>query len=246
MTNKHSNATMKSIIMLSLLLSFIICNYTLAQDKGPRSFGEQGKNKKYTSFAFGMGAAYGNNTSLNTFIGYELLNYNTLTESQKLKDFRTAFEFFGNVERQVSKSLAVKLDYSYLIKSNNVSSYPSSKFDYNNHQIVLILNYIIPGEYHFLKFGAGAGPVFSSFESVSGTTRNGTYTATGILAKAEGTFSIQMGKNLAGYLNGYVGNVFAGNLKGSDGKELKNAAGENVNLSSFMIGLRLGVEFYIF
>ena len=246
MTNKNFIATMKSIVMLSLLLSFVTCNYSLAQNKGPRSFGEQGKNKKYTSFALGMGAAYGNNKSLNTFIGYELPNYNTLTASQQLKDFRTAFEFFGNVERQVSKNLALKLDYSYLIKSNSVSLYPSNTFDYNNHQIVLTLNYVMPGEYHFLKFGAGAGPVFSSLESISSTTRSGTYTSTGIMAKAEGTFSIQMGKNLAGYLNGYVGNVFAGNLKGSNGNELKSVTGENVNLSSFILGLRLGIEFYIF
>jgi hypothetical protein len=248
MTNKSFGykATVKSLLMFSLLLSFIACNYTVAQEKTPRAFGDQGKNKKYTSFAFGMGAAYGNNTSLNTFISYELPNYNTLSDNQKLKDFGTGFEFFGNVERQVLKNLAVKLDYSYLIKSNKVSSYPNNSYDYKNHQIVLILNYVIPGQYHFLKFGAGAGPVFSSLESVSYIINNGTYTSTGVLAKAEGTFSIQMGKNLAGYINGYIGNVFAGNLKGSDGKELKNAAGDTVNLSSFMLGLRLGIEFYIF
>lgn len=246
MRNKHFKATMKSITMLLLLLSFIACSNLSAQEKAPRSFGQQGKYNKYTSFAFGMGAAYGNNKSLNTFIGYELPGYNYLTDNQKLTDFRTAFEFFGNVERQVAKNLAVKLDYSYLIKSNKVAYYPSYTYDYNNHQIVLVLNYVMPGEYYFLKFGAGAGPVFSSLESVSYITNSGTFTSTGVLAKAEGTFSIQMGKNLAGYLNGYIGNVFAGNLKGSDGKELKNAAGDTVNLSSFMIGLRLGVEFYIF
>lgn len=246
MTKQNIKAAMKSIIMLTLLLSFIVCGNLIAQEKAPRSFGEQGKNKRYTSFALGMGAAYGNNSSLNTFIGYELPNYNTLSDNQKIKDFRTAFEFFGNVERQVSKNLAMKLDYSYLIKSNRVTSYPNNTFDYNNHQIVLTLNYIIPGDYHFFKVGAGAGPVFSSLESVSYITNSGTFTSTGLMAKAEGTFSIQMGKNLAGYINGYVGNVFAGNLKGGDGKELKNAAGENVNISSFMIGLRLGVEFYIF
>jgi len=246
MTKQRIIAAMKSTTMLTLLLSFIMCSNLFAQEKAPRSFMEQGKNRKYTSFAFGMGAAYGNNKSLNTFIGYELTNYNTLTDNQKLKSFNTAFEFFGNVERQVSKNLALKLDYSYLIKSNKVTMYPSNTFDYNNHQIVLTLNYVMPGDYHFLKFGAGAGPVFSSLESISSTTRSGTYTSTGIMAKAEGTFSIQMGKSLAGYINGYVGNLFAGNLKSNNGNELKSVTGENVNLSSFMIGLKLGIEFYIF
>lgn len=246
MIKLNIKTALKSITILTLLFSFVMCSGISAQEKAPRSFGEQGKNKRYTSFALGMGASYGNNSSLNTYIGYELPNYNTLSDNQKLKDFRTGFEFFGNVERQFTKSFAVKLDYSYLTKSNRVSSYPNNTFDYFNHQIVLTLNYVIPGDYHFFKIGAGAGPVFSSFESVSGTTRNGTYTSTGVLAKAEGTFSIQMGKNLAGYINGYVGNVFAGNLKGSNGTELKNAAGDSVNLNSFTIGLRLGIEFYIF
>lgn len=237
---------MKSAIMLSLLISFIACNISIAQEKAPRSFGEQGKNKKYTSFALGMGASYGNNKSLNTFIGYELPNYNSLVDNQKLTDFRTGFEFFGDVERQLSKNLAIKLDYSYFGKSNKVSSYPSNSFDYNSHQIVLILNYVIPGEYHFLKFGAGAGPVFSSLDSKSYFSNVGVYTSTGVLAKAEGTFSIQMGKNLAGYLNAYVGNMFGGTLKDNNSNDLKNINGEAVNLSSFMIGLRLGIEFYIF
>jgi hypothetical protein len=238
--------TTKIIFILSLFISFVMCGNTNAQDNGPRPFGQQGKNKRYTSFALGMGAAYGNNKSLNTFIGYELPDYNNLSDNLKLTDFRTAFEFFGNVEKQVLKNLALKLDYSYLIKSNKLNSYPNNSFDYNNHQIVLTLNYVIPGEYHFLKFGAGAGPVFSSLNSKSYITNVGTYTSTGFMAKADGTFSIQMGKNVAGYLNGYVANVFAGNLKDSNNKELKNASGDTVNLSSFMMGLRLGVEFYIF
>jgi hypothetical protein len=246
MKNRTFNFKAKSIFMLFVLLSFISINNSFSQEKTPRSFGDQGKNKRYTSFALGMGAAYGSNKSLNTFIGYELPGYNYLTDNQKLRDFRTAFEFFGNIERQVSKNIAVKLDYSYLVKSNSVTSFPNNTFDYNNHQIVLTLNYVIPGAYHFIKFGVGAGPVFSSLDSKSYITNVGTYTSTGIIAKAEGTFSIQMGKNLAGYINGYAGNVFAGNLKDSNKNDLKNVSGDTVSLSSFMIGLRLGIEFYIF
>ena len=193
-----------------------------------------------------MGAAYGNNKSLNTFIGYELPNYNTLNDNQKLTDFRTGFEFFGNIEKQILKNLALKLEYSYFVKSNNLNFYPNNSFDYANHQIVFSFNYIIPGEYHFIKFGVGAGPVFSSLDSKSYFTNNGIFTAAGIMTKADGTFSLQMGENFGGYLNAYVGNIFGSNLKDSENKELKNVNGDNVNLSSFMIGLRLGIEFYIF
>ena len=236
---------MKTTIAAAILL-MLFGSILQAQDGGTIPFSKQNKGGYYTSFAAGMGAAYGNNSSLNTFISYELPNYNNLTENQKLKDFRTGFEFFGNIERQFAKPLAVKLDYSYFIKSNKLDAYPNNSYDYTNHQITLGLNYIIPGDYYFLKFGLGAGPVFSSLDSKSYINNIGTYTSTGLLAKAEGTFSIQIGKNMAGYINGYVGNTFNGSLKDSNGKELKNAANENVNLSSFMLGVRIGIEFYIF
>lgn len=233
-------------ISIIFMVSFLMYGNIYSQENGSLSFAKLNKNKNYTSFAFGMGASYGNNKSLNTFIGYELPNYNTLTENQKLSEFRTGLEFFANAERQITKNIAIKVDYGYFIKSNKLDMYQANSFDYTNHQIYLGLNYIIPGEYHFLKFGIGGGPVFSSLDSKSYINNIGIFTSTGILAKAEGTFSVQMGKNLAGYLNGYVGNVFSGTLKDSNGNELKNVIGDPVNLSSFMLGLRLGIEFYIF
>lgn len=241
---------MRTVKRIRIVIFFMMClsmySNLFSQENGSLSFAKQNKNKHYTSFAFGMGASYGNNKSLNTFIGYELPNYNTLTESQKLSDFRTGLEFFVNAERQVTKNIGLKIDYGYFIKSNKLDLYQSNSYDYTNHQIYLGINYIIPGEYHFLKFGVGGGTVFSSLDSKSYINNIGIFTSTGILAKAEGTFSVQMGKNLAGYLNGYIGNVFSGTLKDSNGKELKNVIGDPVDLNSFMLGLRLGIEFYIF
>lgn len=227
-------------------LLFLLSETGFSQEGTTVSFAKRNKLKHYTSFALGMGAAYGNNKSLNTFIGYELPGYNNVADSRKLKDFKTGFEFFGIVERQVASKIALKLDYSYFLKSNKVDDYPNQSFDYSNHQILLGANYLIPGEYHFLKFGISAGPVFSSLDSKSYTTNSGIFKSTGLLAKAEGSFSIQMGGSLAGYINGYIGNVFAGNLKDDTGKEIKNSAGDSVNLSSFMLGVRIGIEFYIF
>lgn len=232
------------ILVIAFLLLYVSTSFS--QDGGTLSFAKQNKGKHYTSFAFGMGAAYGNNPSLTTYIEYELPGYNNVPDSRKLKEFKTGFEFFGNVERQIAKNIALKLDYGYFIKSSKVDDYPNSYFDYNNHQIYLGANYLIPGDYYFIKVGLGAGPVFSSLDSRAFTVNDGTYTSTGVLAKAEGTFSLQMGSNLAGYLNGYIGNVFNGTLKRDDGKELKNSAGDTVNLSSFMLGVRIGIEFYLF
>lgn len=240
------NNVTKISLSVIFIMSILICHDVYSQDQDALSFAKQNKNKHYTSFAFGMGVSYGNNKSLNTFIGYELPNYNTLTESQKLSEFRTGLEFFGIAERQVTKSISLKVDYGYFIKSNKLDMYPANSYDYTNHQISLGLNYIIPGEYHFLKFGLSGGAVFSNLDSKSYINNIGAFTTSGVIAKAEGTFSVQMGNNLAGYLNGYIGNVFSGKLKDANGKELKNVVGDSVDLSSFMVGLRLGIEFYIF
>ena len=128
--NKHIKTTGAAF----LVILFLFTGTSFAQDGGNVSFAKRNKSKYYTSFALGMGAAYGNNKSLNTFIGYELPGYNNVADSRKLKEFKTGFEFFGNVERQVASKIAVKLDYSFFLKSNKVDDYPNQSFDYTNRQ----------------------------------------------------------------------------------------------------------------
>jgi hypothetical protein len=238
----------KPFIIKRLYFILILCILSpagiIAQEK-TESFSYQNKKHYYTSIAAGMGIDYGNNNSLNDFIGYEIPNYSTLPQDQKLSDFKAGFEFFGSVERQLMKKFALKLDYSYFAKSNNIAYYPNYEFNYNNHQIVLTGVYIIPGEYSYIKFGLGVGKIFSDFTAKS-YFRNGDYKSDGFIAKLEGVINFQIGKNLGGYLNGYMANTFNKDLEDKDGVKLSNSGVTSVNLNSFMFGLRLGIEVYIF
>lgn len=232
----------KKYLITFILIAIVSSGF--AQEKH-KSLEEKNKRNRYTSFAFGMGASYSNNKSLNTFIGYEIPNYNTLPESQKLTDFKTGFDFFGSVEKQVHKHFSLKAEYSYFIKSNNLDNYTYYNFDYKNHQLFLSGNYIIPYDYIFFKIGAGIGGLLSNL-SVKSTRYNGDYTSKGIAAKLDATVDMQFGNNMAIYLNGFMVNTFNSDLKDSDGKELKNVLGENVNLNSFSFGVRIGLEIFIF
>jgi hypothetical protein len=193
-----------------------------------------------------MGANYGNNTSLKNYIQYKLPGYGNLTRDDQLSEFYTGLEFFIGVEKQISKNFSLKGEYTYFLKSYNVKLFSQYDFTYNNHQPYLILYYVMPQEYSFIKVGVGTGYIHSRL-SVKEYGLNNSYSADGFGLKAELILNTQIGKSFAGYINGYVNKSFLSNLKDSNGKELlTNGTSETVNLSSFGVGIRLGVEIFIF
>ncbi|MFA5405259.1 MAG: hypothetical protein WC358_10020 [Ignavibacteria bacterium] len=234
-----------------LLPIFFILNFTLFlensfADSTNVSFQSLNKKNKFTSFSFGMGATYGNNPSLKNFIQYEIPNYGTLTRDDQLSEFYTGLDFFCGVEKQISKIFLLKAEYSYFIKSYNVKLYPQYDFSYYNHQPFLMLFYLIPQEYSYIKIGAGTGYVYSKF-SVKEYGAENSYTSNGFGFKTELILNTQIGKSFAGYISGYLSKSFLSNLKDNNGKELlTNGTKETVNLSSFGAGIRLGVEIFIF
>ncbi len=236
--NLYITAVIAAVIFISAASSF-------AQDKKLLSFGEQNSKRYYTSFAFGMGVDYGKTSSFDTYIGYELPNYNFLNDADKLSEFRSGFTFFGTAERQVHRNFSLKADYSYFIKSNDVQLYPDYGFNVTGHRIFAGANYIFPMEYAFLKLGACAGPEFSSVTQRFSSLET-KYTSSGFGIKAEGIFDIQIGKSVAGYINGYLMQIFDSGLKDSNGNEIQNKAGGKADLSGFSAGLRIGVEIFIF
>ena len=236
---------MKLKIIYIIALLVVSCNFTLA-DSTNVSLRSLNKKKFYTSFSFGMGAQYGNNPSLKNFIGYEIPNYSYLTRDDQLSEFSTGLDFFGGIERQVSKNFSLKGEYSYFIKSYNVKLYPQYDFSYYNHQPTLMAFYIIPQEYSFIKIGAGAGYVYSNL-TVREYGSEKSYSSNGVGLKTEVVFNAQIGKSFTGYISGYLIKTFSQNLKDSNGKELlSSGANETVNLSTFGAGLRLGVEIFFF
>jgi hypothetical protein len=236
----------KNEILILLILVSVLCVSPVKADSTHVSFESLSKGKKYTSISFGMGAIYGNNTSLKNFIQYEIPNYGLLTRDQQLSEFYTGLDFFGGIEKQISKDFSIKAEYSYFIKSYNVNMYPQYDFSYSSHQPGLMLFYIIPQEYSYIKVGAGTGYVLSNL-TVKEYGLEKSYTSKGIGLKAELIFNAQIGKSFASYISGYISNTFLQNLKDNNGNELlTNVTKENVNLSGFGAGIRLGVEIFFF
>jgi hypothetical protein len=231
---------------LSFAIFFYLCgNLLFAGDTTRVSFMVQNKNHLYTSFSFGMGVDYSNNPSLKKYIQYTIPNYSTFSPQDQLSDFTAGLEFFAGVEKQIARNFSLKAEYSYFIKSYNVAIAPNYDFSYKNHQPFLIANYIFPNEYFYIKAGAGIGYILSDLtvKQFGGETN---YTSTGIGLKLEGVLNAQISRNVAGYLSGFITNSILQNLKDKSGNELISSSGDRVNLSSFGVGLRLGVEVYIF
>lgn len=237
----------RKYLVLSLLiaLNFLLLENSYA-DSTNVSFQTLNKKNGYTAFSFGMGASYGNNTSLKNFIQYEIPGYNTLTRDEQLSDYYTGLEFFGGVEKQIAKNFSVKAEYSYFIKSYNVQLFPQYDFSYYSHQPGLTVFYIFPQEYTFIKIGVGTGYVYSNLKVKEYGTEN-SYTSNGFKLKTEIILNTQISKSFAGYISGYLSSTFNSNLKDNSGKELQTGATkESVNLNSFGAGIRLGVEIFIF
>ncbi len=236
---------LKKLFAFFILLVFNLPLFSQSTNTRIVSFGEQSKNGLYYSFSAGMGISYGNNPDLISYIGYELPNYNNLSESEKLSDYGTGLGFFAAGEKQIAKNFSVKLDYLYLIKSNNLTEYPDYDYTTYSHSFLVTGYYLIPEDYFFLKFGAGAGPVFYSFNEKIYRTEN-SYKSTGAEIKLDAVLNVQIAKSVATYFGVFAYKNFSPALKDSDGKKLLNRAGAEVTPVSQGVGLRLGVEVVLF
>ena len=237
---------LKNLKYILLIIVLFSISFDANADSTNVSFAKQNFKHKYISFSFGMGANYGNNTSLKNFIEKELPTYSTLTENDKLSDFFTGLDFFAGAEKQISKNFSVKVEYSYFLKSYNVKAIPNYDFTYTNHNPILSLFYVFPQDYSFIKFDIGSGYVLSKL-NVQENGIEKSYTSTGFSLKTELILNAQISKNFAGYISGTIAKTILSDLKDSNENLLKtNGTKETINLSSLGFGIRLGVEIFIF
>ena len=192
-----------------------------------------------------MGINYCDNNSLIDFAELQIPNYNTVPQTERFSRFSTGLEFFGGIEHQLSRNVSLKADYSYFIKSVNISRFPNYDYSYFSHQPFLTIYYIIPQEYSFLKFGAGAGYIISELR-VKEFSLEKSYTSGGLGLKLEGILNAQISRNVAGYFSTFIIKSFQTDLKDGNNTVLNNLKNEKVNLSSFGFGLRIGLEVFVF
>jgi len=232
-------------LIFSILILLLKTSNSLALDSNRVSFQQQNKKLKYISFSFGMGINYCDNNSLIDFAELQIPNYNTVPQTERFSRFSTGLEFFGGIEHQLSRNVSLKADYSYFIKSVNISRFPNYDYSYFSHQPFLTIYYIIPQEYSFLKFGAGAGYIISELR-VKEFSLEKSYTSGGLGLKLEGILNAQISRNVAGYFSTFIIKSFQTDLKDGNNTVLNNLKNEKVNLSSFGFGLRIGLEVFVF
>ncbi len=241
----HMRSFNYSIYTKIFLLILFLTNHSFAADSTSLSFEKQNMKKKYISFSFGMGIKYSNNPSLINFIPLDVPNYITLPPANQVSTFSNGIEFFGGLEFQIKKNFSVKTEYSYYIKSIDVTSDVNYQYSYTSHQPLLMFNYIFAQSNSFIKFGLGGGYFLYNFtrKVISNETN---YSSSGPAVKFEGTFNAQLGKSASTYLSGFIIKTFTSDLRDVNMNYLHSFNNQTVNLSSFGVGLRLGIEIYFF
>lgn len=81
---------------------------------------------------------------------------------QKLSGFTSASEFFINPEFQIGEKWSVGLEYSYFLKSYNVTGFYQWDFSYSAQMPTILVHYLVPGNGYWLKCGGGLGYAFGS------------------------------------------------------------------------------------
>src|SRR5690349_952054 len=110
-------------------------------------------SRHHLSLSLGMGISLLNNSSFASYLRREI----PYSNSDSIKSFNAGIEFFGGIEYMFSKNFAMKLDYSYYIRSLTYT-FQAYTYDYsiNIHQPYLMAYYVMQKNSFDLKFGAGA------------------------------------------------------------------------------------------
>jgi hypothetical protein len=219
-----------SIAVLLLLSSAAVCQTGTKLKKA--AF------KKTLSLSTGMGISMTATPSFTDFMRNDIPYLN----KDSVRTFGVGLEFFAGVEYDLSKKLSLKIDYSYFIKSQTYN-YSFFTYDYfhNTHQPYLMCYYTARGRGYQFKFGAGLGYHFARVSKDIGASSEQIYDSKGPAYRGEVIFAADISRRLGSYISGFVTGNSLGVLKEQNGNVLKNAeTGEEVNLSGFGIGLRLG------
>ncbi len=174
-----------------------------------------------------------------------ILDYiNALTipsPDQKLAGFATASEFFITPEVQVSDDWSVGLEYSYFLKSYNVSGFYQWNFSYTAQLPTLLVHYLVPGEGYWLKFGGGPGYAFGNLSSEflqTGSTERAT--TNGPSFKIEAVGNTEFDEHFWGSIGVDLRWVYAGSFK------VATVGSAPVpTLDFFDAGIKFGVTFQL-
>lgn len=174
----------------------------------------------------------------------DYINFSFAPSGDKLNSFTTAVDFSGEAGYLLSKNFQLGFEYSILIDSYNTSLGPGGVYDisYVSHRPSLLAYYVLSGNGYKFKFGGGMGLRSVSLnEKIIDNTHYST-SGVGFVAKAEG--NTLLGDNLYALIGIDLRYDFPGELSTSSGKKIVNfGTGENVNMNSLGVGIKLGITY---
>jgi len=196
------------------------------------------KNKKTLSVYAGMGIDYGISPGFNDYLKDQI----PYSNKDSIKSFNAAIEFFGGIEKELSKTISVKLDYSYYVRSLSYSFlYEVYDYTITSHQPYVFANYLFKYPNYNIKAGIGFGYHFQQVDNKVNPSTTLTYHSSGLGMRLEGVFTPRLSKNFWAYLGGFAFGNFYSKLKDSNGNVLKaeNSTHE-ADVGGFGVGARIG------
>jgi hypothetical protein len=196
------------------------------------------KNKKLISVYAGMGIDYGITPVFNDYLKDQI----PYSNKDSISSFNAGIEFFGGVEKDFSKNISVKIDYSYYIRSVSYSFlYEVYDYSITAHQPYIFVNYLYKTVNYNMRFGLGLGYHFQQLDNKINQTTTLTYNSRGPGIRLEAAFSPKLSKNFWGYLSVFGFGNFYSKLKNADGNTLKAAnSTTEADLSGYGVGARIG------
>ena len=175
----------------------------------------------------------------------DYVNTNFAPPGNRLSDFSSAIEFFGELNYSLNNNFYLAIDYSNVIFSFNTASYVGNyDISYIHFKPSLLSYYVISGTGYMFKFGGGLGPRFVSLDEKLPNFYNSiNYKTTGygIVLRASGNTI------LSGDMYANIGLDFrydnTGNLKGYK-KLFDTINNSDVNLNGITFAIKLGITYF--
>lgn len=226
---------MKNFILILTLLFFVKAN---AQSNLIKS----SNNKTYlpkSDISVGMGVGFANVSSLKNYINAKY------TGSDKMGTFITSANFWGKYVFEISNNYEIGVELGYSIYSYSMDVFTQKyEISYSAINPSALIFYKYQQEAYKIRAGAGLGlRIFSLNEKFSSIIDDDyDVIGAGFLFRAEGLTLLS--DNLFALIGVDAGYDFSGKLE-NDGKTLHNSYdNEDVNMSTFYVGIKLGVAYF--
>ncbi|MDQ7818263.1 MAG: hypothetical protein RDU14_14650 [Melioribacteraceae bacterium] len=166
--------------------------------------------------------------------------------ANKLKSFNSSINFTGEAGYRTSQFFQLGFEYSLVIDSYSTLIGAGGIYDisYLMHRPSIVSYYVLAGEGYKFKFGGGLGLRFVSLKEDIFTEAKYNATGIGFLLKSEA--NTLLGENLFVLLGLDLRYDLPGDLSSDGNKRILNFAnGENVNLNTISIGIKVGITYML-